>query len=473
MFDDEIRSALDLEIAEDALQVQVRPILPLPPRGLNATVLHRYLKSCGILHGVERELLKSFISEWKAGEPGPWIAANGTPAVAGNSGGLERLSPPARTGSDDVELLPLYVKQGDPLFQLIEETAGQGGVDVLGHPVAPPPSEAPPLLTAGKGISVEDGVWTARATGFLHADESELKIVKTMLHSHCIGPGTYRWSSDAKISGSVAPETTIEVSGHLIIEGDVGLGVQLRAEGDIRVEGEIAGGGSTTIEAEGRVKVQYAEGTMITAGDDVVVIRGLTDCQCRVRGTLQAATEGCVIRGGTVEAIGGAEIADAVASGLHPASIEVGHASWINEQMHEIECEIRRWILYHGKLFEDFKAKHGTEGEDRSKVWNLAEEKRIAFYEDEDAVHAEQQRVDLRVSRLRSRLESLIGSRTSNARAVVLIHGSAEASTRISIRGRRYDTAKKTLQGVAVGIFGETKSICAIPTVLYQSSEMC
>ena len=472
MLGDEIRSALDLQIAADGLEAAVSPLEPRPPRGLNAHTLHRYLKGCGIQHGVLKEALKSLISDWKSGDRGPWIVARGTPSVAGHGGGLDRLAPPARTGNDDVELLPLYVKQGDPLFQVTDGAAAQVGVDVLGHPVPPPPTQESPVLKAGSGISVDDGVWTARATGFLHADESELKIVKTLLHSHGIGPGTYRWPGDAKISGSVAAETTIEVGGHLIIEGDIGVGVQLRAEGDIRVEGEIVGGGSTTIEAEGRVKVQTAIGTSITAGDDVVVIKGLTDCRCRSRGTVQAATEGCVIRGGTVEAISGAEIADAVASGFHPVSIEVGHASWINEQMHEIESEIRRWVLYHGKLFEDFKAKHGTEGEDRSKVWHLSEEKRLAFYEDEDEVHAEQQRVDQRISRLRSRLELLTGSRTSNPRAVVLIHGSAESSTRISIRGRRYDTAKKVLHGVAVGIFGESKRICAIPTALYQSSEM-
>ena len=469
----ELRTAVALELSDDRMRAILRPLLPRPPRGLNATALHRFLTSSGIQHGIEKDTLKAVLSAWKLHETGPWIVAEGTPPKAGRSSGLDRLAPPPRSGLDDVEMLPLYVKRDDRIFRSVGSRAPSPGRDVLGVLVPPPQAPDAASLTPGRGISIEeDGTWVARATGFLDVDDGEVRILKTLVHTRGLGPGTYRWPGDARIVGDIAAGTTIEVGGHLSIEGMVGIGAHLRADGDLRVEGVVTGGGTTRLEAEGRMKLTTAIGALITAGGDIVVTELLEGCRTRTRGGLHADGEGCEIIGGTVEAIGGAELNDVKPDGAHHASISVGRASWINDEMRSVEAEIRRWVLYHGKLFNDFRAEHKKYADNRSTLWQVSEKERDQFYLAEDQVHAEQQRVDQRVSRLRSRLEALAASRTYDPKAVVHIRGAVEAGTKISVRGRRYNSGRKVLTKVAVGIFGEGRRVCAVPSAIYLSSEM-
>ena len=471
--DQELRTAVSLELSDDRMRAILRPLLPRPPRGLNAAVLHRFLVGAGIQHGVERDTLKGVISAWKLHESGPWVVAEGTAAQPGRSSGLDRLPPPPRSGHEDVELLPLFVKRDDRLFRSVGQRAPAPGRDVLGVLVPPPETSESVALQPGRGISVdEDGTWVARATGFLDVDDGEVRILKTLLHTRTIGPGTYRWPGDASISGDVAAGTTIEVGGHLSIEGAVGIGAHLRADGDLRVEGHVTGGGTTRLEAEGRMKLTSAIGTLITAGSDIVVTGLLEGCRTRTRGSLLADAEGCEIVGGTVEAIAGAQVHCVRPDGSHHAAISVGRASWINDEMRSVEAEIRRWVLYHGKLFNDFRSEHREHADNRSTLWQISEEERNQFYVAEDQVHAEQQRVDQRVSRLRSRLEALAACRTYDPKAVVLIQGTVAGGTKVSVRGRRYDCGRKPLSSVAVGIFGEARRVCAVPSAIFLSSEM-
>ena len=466
MTENELRESFDLELGDRRMRAQIMPRSSSPPRGLNATELQRYLTSCGIQFGMERETLKAIISAWKLGDTGPWIVAEGTEPEPGRHGGLNRIAPPPRTGRDEVELLPLYVKRGDRLFKKLGPLAPAPGRDVLGTLVPPPITEDAPQLVAGRGIEVlDDGTWISRATGFLHAEDGELRILKTLLHSRTLGPGTYRWPGDAQISGPIAAGTTIEVGGHLHVEGDVGVGAHLRAEGDLRIEGTVTGGGTTKLESEGRMKLHTAIGTLITAGGDIVVSVNLEDCRTRTRGVLRAEETGCQIIGGTV-------VFDVCADGKHHAVLSVGRASWVNDEMRNLEVEIRRWVNYHGKLFQDFRDHHGEHVENRALIWQVSDRQREEFYRDEDQVHAEQQRVDQRISRLRSRLEALAASRTFNPKAVVHIRGTAEGGTRFSVRGRRYEYGKKPLSKVAIGICGEARRVCAVPSAIFLSSEM-
>ncbi len=472
MSDEEIRQSLQLELGEARMRAVVRPLTPVPPRGLTAGQLSKFFESRGICHGLEKETVQALLSRWKIRDQGPWLIAEGTPAQAGRPDGLERLAPPPRSGADDVELLPLYVKRGDRLFRQRGPREPRPGIDVLGDKVEPPETPAPANLQAGNGIVVEDGIWTARASGFLHADEGVLRIIKTLIHYHDFGSGTLRWPSDAKFFGSIGPGATIEVGGSLSIDGDVGADVQLSAESDLRIGGSIRGGGTARIEAVGRIQLHCAEGALITAGGDIVVEKSLIGCRCRTRASLRAGGDGCTILGGNVDAIGGAEVFDVGLDRGHRARIAVGRASWINDEMRASEAEIRRWALYHGKLFDDFRRRRGELVQDRSQIWHIPEKEREAFHKDEEEVLAEQQRVDERISRLRSRLEGLSASREVDPRAVIQIHGTVDGLSALSVRGRRYECGRKPLRGLTIGIFGDTKRVCAVPTALFQSSEM-
>jgi len=472
MHEPHLHSSFTLEVGEGRLRVLLVPRVSHPPHGAGVRDLHRCIVEQGIQHGVDREQLKGVLAAWRLGEAGPWVIAEGTAPSAGRPAGLDRIPPPPRSGRDPVELLPLFVRRGDRLFRPIAALPSHPGVDVFGAPIPIPESAAGETPRPGGGIAIEeDGTWVARATGFLHTAEGEVRVVRTLLHPHRLPPGSSQWPGDAKIEGSIAAETVLEIGGNLWISDEVEAGSCLRAGEDLRIDGAVKGRGSVRLEAGGRIQLGDVAGALITAGGQVVLTGEVRDCRIRTRSRC-VAEEGSVVVDGSVEAVGGIDLREVRSDGSRHPMLSVGRASWINEEMRSIESEIHRWTQYREKLLTDFRRDNEALLERRAKLWQQRGGVQESFLRAEEEVQDELARVDQRISRLKGRLEGLASDRCTDARAVVLLRGAADPETRVIVRGRSYAPTGRALERVAIGIFGEGRTLCAIPSALYLTSEV-
>ncbi|MFQ5654035.1 MAG: FapA family protein [Planctomycetota bacterium] len=461
-----LNDLLLLEVAPDGLEATLLPLRPHPRRKTRPRHLARFLHERGIVNGCSEQRLRGFIEAWKSWTvESPWWVARGTAATPPTSAELLRVHPPARSGNDSVELLPLYVKKGDLLFTLVLGRKGVEGCNVLGEPVPFAEDEEIPPVQPGPGVVVEGQTWRAGRTGFLVEEGRTISISKSLLHYHDLPTGVYRWPSSARIEGSISAGTVIDVAGHLTVKGEIGGGVKILAGGNLMVEGSIHGEGTTSLEAEGDVYVDTVDRCTLHSGRDLHVRRACIDCNCRGRGYLIAGAPGCKVVGGRIEAVKGATLFDVGSTDRQRTLISVGASEWVDHDLKGLEGEIRRWTSYHARLYHQYQQRFGS-----SRSLPVGPREDLAT--EEERLVKEQQRVDEQISRLKTRQSQLHKVRERDDRAVIRIIGQALPGCRFVIRGKGYSPGRTGLSGVTLSVFQESGRVHGVPTALFESSEM-
>ncbi|MEE8141738.1 MAG: FapA family protein [Planctomycetota bacterium] len=464
---------LQITITSDRLGALLAAQQSAAPEAMCVAEIVKLLKQYGVCHGVDEVRVAQFLEKWRReAVEEPFMVANGTPPISGRLRELRRLPPPARNGKDPVELLPLFVKEGDLVFAIEEAKSGTPGTDVYGKPCEPSPPEKDILPNPGAGFKVDEKIWRAVESGFLEDEGGTIRISKTLLHKRDLPAAEYEWPGDARVEGTLLAGATMRLGGNLDVNGGVQEHVTIETAGQLNITGKVAGGGSTRLTAGGTVRIgELHRCTLMTEGD-IHVARDCFDCHCMCGGLFHASERGSLVTRSRIEALRGAIFYDLGESKPHQTKVAVGWSRWLDEEQQALEGAIRRWQLHSTRLVDSFRGRfeHILEKRDGD---SPISEKDLRDFEDEKArVLWEQQRVEARLTALRAqqaRLESM-SRRDDTAR--VLIQGTAYPGTQVSIRGRDYTFSGAQAKDVTLIVFPETSRVHAVPTEVFNSSAM-
>ncbi|MEM7166230.1 MAG: flagellar assembly protein A [Planctomycetota bacterium] len=465
-----IRDRLRVQVAPDGLQATVEPIRRAPRQGVSPRTVEKLLAERGVTHGILTEAVREFVGEWRQGQGRQWIVARGEAPIPAVLSELRRVHPPARSGRDPVELLPLYVAEHETVFALRSGAPATPGRTVCGvviPPPQPPPSDTP---TPGEGFEVVGRVWKASHSGFLEHADGNIRVSPQLIHKYDLPAGEYHWHGGARIDGSLLEGVRLHVDGDLALGGEIAQGVRLRVGGDATVEGAIRGEGRTRVEVDGQLECAAVLDSFLYATADVRVRTLCQGTTVRTCGRFLNDLPGGLVSSSRIDAVRGAILNDIVPGSGLPSAVHVGTSEWLDDEWQAVEAEIQRWTRHYTHLYEEFSERHAKLVSRRSEIYRLSDVQRQQYELEHARVTAEQERVDRNISRLRTRQSVLLQSRCRDEKAVVQVTGEATAGALFSIRRVPLAAGSEGLREVVLSLAPSRNRVIAIPRSIYESS---
>ena len=278
--------------------------------GLNTAVIHKF---------VGLSIFDKFVE-----------VASGTVAAPGTDGRIEILVPGFKPSDALLAMIPgkagkpkplcefLIVSAGTALARRVPPTPGTNGMDVFGYPMAAPPV---------KDVKLPGGSGTVAVSGDLDTLAAEIDGVFRMDPDGVIEVCPYReiegdvtdsvmFEGSLKVSGALRSGSSVDVSGSLLVMGEVG-DVAINCGGDLSMrEGACSGSGDLTIDCGGSVQAARIEGARLKAGGGVTVSGDIVESTINSDGAVRARR----ILGGSITAVGGI-FATQVGDESRPATI--------------------------------------------------------------------------------------------------------------------------------------------------------
>ena len=354
---------MQILVSNDRLSASIQPTA-----AVTESELREALRAAGVTHGLIEDRILGVVSflERAGGLPRPVVVAKGQPAVEGVAAHLDlAVDLGRRSGLVDAASMRMdfrergsfcNVESGTLLATWVPAKAGTAGVGVDGGAILPPelPDSAP---DHGDGVRsephpmVEGGVaLRADRDGIVRVDER----------------GVLEVSELVVIEGDVDLEVgNVDVSGSVLVQGNVQAGFRVTARHDIHVsgsiedaevlaggsllvEGGILGGGVRRIFAGERLEAAFIQNALVECGGDVVIASD-TRSEIRCSGVLLAEKGAGHLCGGDYWAGRGVR-ADELGSGKGaPTRVQVGRdpllareVAQATQRMRELERELRR-----------------------------------------------------------------------------------------------------------------------------------
>jgi hypothetical protein len=314
---------VEFEISDDkmAVTITVSPATHGGNPAERSVVLER-LRDAGIVHGLDEDRVKSLVARCtELGKALTGVVAKGTPPEPGSPAKFELLvHPPQRptgeegedeaTGTVDYHFdAPIInVHEGQEVARRTAPTAGTPGTDVLGGPVAPPPSDDRTPRPMLRIVATEAGGitrYTATEAGELRFDETHNTITVATEYIHkgdvTVAHGDIIFVRDVAITGNVVENAVIRAGGNVRIVGLVGAAT-IEAGGNITVSQGIVAGGRGLVSARGNVDAAFAENAVIRAGGDVIIRKGVLNSDISASGSVVCTQGRGMIIGGITRA---------------------------------------------------------------------------------------------------------------------------------------------------------------------------
>ena len=296
---------LRVDIADDHLTAFVtREEGSGPPA---ADEIKALLQQQGVVHGLDEAAIDRLCSgEADAGTP--VAVAQGQPPRPGRDGEIEFFfdTAPLKAGREtedghidfkDRGQIP-QVHEGDTLAHKTEPAEGEGGMDVFGRVVPPPPPRDPPLRP-GKGVEMQaDGATVVATTGG---------------HPRVSATGVLSVYPEYTIEDDVAYNTGhVDFEGRVVVMGSIRKGFRVRcgelvaqeaedaeieAEGDVQITGGVLG---AHIKAGGTVRARYLHDAVLEVMGDVLVDKEVIDSRVECSGAFHG--ESCTVLTSTIAA---------------------------------------------------------------------------------------------------------------------------------------------------------------------------
>jgi len=265
------------------------------------------LQKNGVVHGIDEAAIERLCSgEVDAGVP--LTVAQGQAPRPGRDGEIEFFfdTAPLKAGREtedghidfkDRGQIP-QVYEGDTLAYKTEPSEGEGGMDVFGRVVPPPPPRDPPLRP-GKGVEMQaDGATIVATTGG---------------HPRVSATGVLSVYPEYTIEDDVAYNTGhVDFEGRVVVMGSVRKGFRVRcgelvaqeaeeaeieAEGDVQITGGVLG---AHIKAGGTVRARYLHDAVLAVMGDVIVDKEVIDSRVETSGAFHG--ESCTVLTSTIAA---------------------------------------------------------------------------------------------------------------------------------------------------------------------------
>lgn len=265
-----------IEIARDKMSAAVRfdeARGNLPPT--IADVLEA-LAAKEIVYGIDRAAIGRGVARLT-----PFLAARGTPAIAGEDARIERTYDPSIKGRPaaraydrvDYKDLNIFFKThaGDVLAVHIPETTGTPGTNILGAAVPPKPGK-PAALPQGKNTKIVNTHELVALIDGQIVDEGKKISVDPHLVIDSgvdVGTGNIDFVGSIEIKGDVESGFSVRATGDIEIKGMIG-GAQVEGR-NVIVHGGIRGMNIGKIHAAEDVSISFVEHANIVAGRDIFV----------------------------------------------------------------------------------------------------------------------------------------------------------------------------------------------------------
>lgn len=273
---DEPYARIIVEMTRDRMKATIRYDTHAGARLPTVDMVKAALNEAGVVYGINENAIENGIRSLT-----PFIAAEGTPPIAGENAYIDRkfnlgvagkpiIDEAGRADYKDLNLFVL-VKENQTLAIRIPQTKGTPGKNILGE-VVPAQNGRPCPMPEGKNTKVV----------------GEHRLIATV-NGQIVDKGA-RISVDPRLElkGGVGVQTgDIDFDGTVSIKGDVEQGFSVKATGDIEIKGSVNGayvsgrnvyisGGITgadraKIYAAESVRATFAENALIEAGTDVFI----------------------------------------------------------------------------------------------------------------------------------------------------------------------------------------------------------
>lgn len=465
-----IHDRLRVEVAPDALVATVVPVRRYPRKVVKLRHLDELLRARGVVCGLDSVRMEEFLAAWRQGVvQGPWVVAQGKRPEDPRIQDYRRVHPPARSGRDPVELLPLFVRHGEAVIAVQKGRPGKPGLSVRGNAIPCAAEPDPLILRPGEGLEAEGSLWRARRTGFLRREGEWISVTNVLSHRHDLPPGEYRWDGPGEILGDVPAGATLHLAGTVTVGGNVHDTATIQAGGDVLIRGIVAGAGQVRIQAEGAFTCKAIESATIVAVGHVVVEETCRGAHVRTLGTFRMPPPSALLCASRIEALQGAELQE-VGDAPGASTIVVGATEWLDAELLNLEEEIRRWHRHHARLYEEFHARYTQLLEDRASIHRLPAEARERFEAEHQRVTAEQERVDAAIARLRTRQSTIGQHRRRDEGAVIRVSGRAPATTTCTVRRRTYRMRPEGVEGVVLHLAPGGSRVVAVPCQIHDAS---
>ena len=288
----------------------------LPPRGdgniptINS--VSEVLNNSRVAYGIDEHVIDRALRAVREERDIVWraLVARGKPAVA---------HPPRRVrhstevidkallrkdvGTVESRLTPMWepVKEGQEIGSLMEPEPGVPGTDVCGEPVEP--AEGIAIDPGDDIICSDDGVLTAKASGYVITDGSRIDIVPLYVMEHP-APGSVE---DFAFSGTVLVRGDLQGPGKIECDDLIVVGnceqVKILSRNDVFVTGGIVGHHQTEIDADGGVYCSFVSEARLSALGEIVATNAIMNSEVFSGDIIRVTSEKGMIAGGSLHSL--------------------------------------------------------------------------------------------------------------------------------------------------------------------------
>ena len=300
--------------------------------------------------GVSRGLLDGRIEDLANALADPefatrdWVLARGQPAQPGRDAALELcIDPGIRAASVDdtgridyrARGLITRVVAGQRLARIVTAVPGQPGARVDGDVIEVKPPRTT-RVSVGDGATLAAGeVVAARSGAALYRSDPHFDVVDLFEHRGDVDlrSGDLEMSGSVVVSGDVARGFIVRASGDVEIKGSVASGMVISGA-DARISGGVTAGSIGRVVARGSLFAHHAQGAILECGGDLYVEGDIVGGQAigrtvSVKGKARSADVRAedAIEVGEAGRRGGSQLVLAAAQPLMPSPHEVARAS--------------------------------------------------------------------------------------------------------------------------------------------------
>lgn len=346
-------SEIDVMISDDK---QKAYIFITEPKGMNLPGVEKIiseLNSNGVSYGIDENLIIKALQMKRYGEK--LHVAEGKMPQKGEDAYVDYkiksikrksiLKPTVlENGKVDFKNLDLIenVKAGDLLAEKIAPQKGIDGIDVLGNSIVAKDGKDI-FFSGGKNTRIdESGIKIyAEKDGMIKFAEKKINVVNVYETDRVdIHTGNVCFIGGVLVKNDVEPGYNIEAEGNIEVKGNVEKS-NLTSTGDILVRGSVFGKETGTLTATNDVIINFAEATIIQAGENVIANEAIMNSKVYAGKKIKVIDRKGFIIGGELKAAEGIE---AINIGSHLAiktDLEVGIDPKVIEEFNKAEAELK------------------------------------------------------------------------------------------------------------------------------------